>query len=394
MSTRATFGHNTARRTRAVGWQTDKTNYGYAVKLPSGKILQIHLTPSDRNHELNVMRALNNAGLKEAESSFSKLNEAERQEKIKKDREDNERRARKLEDELKALRRAAGIKEVPEAVLLSPHLVPRTFERVLVTPALAEKMLEHNTDNRPIRNADVEHWKKIIENGGWRYMHQGIAFDVLGVLQDGQHRLKAIVEAGQPVEMMITVGMPRENFSVIDTNRRRSFGDVVSFHKFGNTAKIGTAARVITLYDDYPARSIHDRVTNAEVDDLMSEHGQMLHDAVAVGGKMWKNFRLNAAGAGAGVFLLWRQFGADDPKVKEFVETLISGVGWDTDRDPRAALRRQLMAPARDRQRNALWALAMFIKTWNTWLEGREVSAIVWKPKVEDFPKVKSPVEE
>ena len=42
--------------------------------------------------------------------------------------------------------------------------------------------------------------------------HQGIAFDENGVLQDGQHRLCAIVSANKPVDMMVTSGLSPDNF--------------------------------------------------------------------------------------------------------------------------------------------------------------------------------------
>jgi len=71
----------------------------------------------------------------------------------------------------------------------------------IIDPVLAKKYLAKNINNRNIRNKWVEHLANAIKRGEWITTHQGIAFNNLGFLADGQHRLHAIIQANTPVQM-------------------------------------------------------------------------------------------------------------------------------------------------------------------------------------------------
>jgi len=72
-----------------------------------------------------------------------------------------------------------------------------------VTPKKAAEWLEANTANRPISTSVVRGFAEAMRRGEWVVTHQGIAFDVNGVLIDGQHRLAAIVEADVAVDLTV-----------------------------------------------------------------------------------------------------------------------------------------------------------------------------------------------
>lgn len=96
-----------------------------------------------------------------------------------------------------------------------------------VTPEQAAEWLEDNYDkNRPLRHSWVEQLASRMRAGNWKLTHQGIAFDGSGKLIDGQHRLWAIVEYGQPVQMQVSRGVDRDSFGVLDQHRVRSVSDL------------------------------------------------------------------------------------------------------------------------------------------------------------------------
>lgn len=101
-------------------------------------------------------------------------------------------------------------------------------ETVEVGPALAEKWLEQNLSNRDIKDNVVMRFMRIIEQKKWKLTHQGIAFDWNSKLQDGQHRLWAIVLTGQTVSIRVTYNVDPESSFVIDTGRSRSGADVLT----------------------------------------------------------------------------------------------------------------------------------------------------------------------
>jgi hypothetical protein len=74
----------------------------------------------------------------------------------------------------------------------------------------------------------VRSFAEAMRRGEWLVTHQGIAFDVNGVLVDGQHRLAAVIEADQPVEMTVFTEVPEGAFDVLDTGKRRTAADVLA----------------------------------------------------------------------------------------------------------------------------------------------------------------------
>lgn len=102
-------------------------------------------------------------------------------------------------------------------------------EKVTITPALAQTYLDANADNRDIRTRTVNRYARLMKRGKWKLTHQGIGFDENGRLVDGQHRLRAIVVADVPVEMMVTTGLDPETFRDVDTGVRRNDVDRLKF---------------------------------------------------------------------------------------------------------------------------------------------------------------------
>ena len=66
-------------------------------------------------------------------------------------------------------------------------------------------------------------------NGDWQLTHQGIAFDTTGRLIDGQHRLHAIIEAGVPVQILVTRGCSASSFSILDRGANRRPSDILGW---------------------------------------------------------------------------------------------------------------------------------------------------------------------
>lgn len=99
---------------------------------------------------------------------------------------------------------------------------------VEMTPELATKYLQRNTINRKVRQAEIRRLLAAIHSNEWTVSHQGIAIDVNGNLQDGQHRLMAIAQSGKTVPILVTTGVPVEAYKVIDQGAKRSASDVLN----------------------------------------------------------------------------------------------------------------------------------------------------------------------
>jgi hypothetical protein len=98
-----------------------------------------------------------------------------------------------------------------------------------VTPALAARWLEKNTNNRPVRKSFVAQYARDMEGGNWHMKPVAICFDEDGVLGNGQHTLSAIVQSGRPQELLIARGVTRKSIAFMDVGLRRTVADVSHF---------------------------------------------------------------------------------------------------------------------------------------------------------------------
>lgn len=82
----------------------------------------------------------------------------------------------------------------------------RTF---LITPALAQWILDNHLRpkaQRLLNDNTVEEYARAMNAGKWLCTADGISFNTNGELENGQHRMRAVVKSGRAVEFRVTVG--------------------------------------------------------------------------------------------------------------------------------------------------------------------------------------------
>lgn len=384
MATRQTEGHEIAGLCRRVGWSVSKVLDGWRVTCADGTPVVIHLTPGDRNGYKQTRRTLDEHGLSAALAELAEREEADRQRRIAEDRKANERRAEREAQKATALALAAepyGPARVTIDDILAEHPAPIILGRVLVTPQMAQAILERNQPTprapwpmRPIRRADLSVWTNRLRTGRFRLTHQGIALDSDGRLQDGQHRLTAIAETGIAGEMMVSAGWPPDNYTVHDTGRRRTAGQALQHHgaQYANTT--ASAVRLIHLYEVWDAAMIehsHERVDNDVIADVWAKlDADILGWAVNVGNALRREIGCGLTGPTAALYAIRSR--VDDDRVQAFADGLVRGVE-PVDGDPVYVLRRQLtrVASGVTRKLSAAEQMALVIKSWNAYAQQR-----------------------
>jgi hypothetical protein len=105
--------------------------------------------------------------------------------------------------------------------------------RMTITPEMAQMWILRNTNNRPVTRSKVDERRRDMELGRWAFTHQGIAFDRLGVLSDGQHRLLALSEMppGFSVESYVFFNQDPEARKHMDIGNLRRMSDRTGYHK-------------------------------------------------------------------------------------------------------------------------------------------------------------------
>lgn len=377
MASRMSTAAELVARVKRVGWTVTTTRDGaWKVKCSDDFVVQIHRTPSDTNAAATVLRALNAHGLKAAEQAATEREEAERVAKLEAGRVAADRKTKAVVAREKLLARAAGPyapAQVALAEILRKHPAPRTYERVFVTPEMAAAMLERGEPvtlpdgtakkNLPLRKAWLNELCKILSGGRWKYLHHAIAFDEDGWLQDGRHRLTAIVTTGVGAELLIAVGMSRENYSAVDTGGKRTAARVLAGLGVASSAWTAAAVKLLYLHEVYGAELL-EHGSEAVQPDLIMDTYQALNKEGDVDAAVRLIARLrsevpstNPSGAVAGLYLVMRAC-PDRGLALGYAEAVIRG---NEPGDPSFEVRRQII---RERLPRAEMA-ALMVSGWN-----------------------------
>jgi hypothetical protein len=103
-----------------------------------------------------------------------------------------------------------------------------TYYEILVTPKVAHQFLQINEINRKIRNHHVMHLALQMQLERWIELPVDLILSEIGLLIDGQHRLKAIIESNKPQNMIfVTAKNYEEIFDVLDQGKTRTNADIL-----------------------------------------------------------------------------------------------------------------------------------------------------------------------
>ncbi len=241
-----------------------------------------------------------------------------------------------------------------------------------ITPARAEEMLAANTTNRPLSKPTVRNLAEAMRRGEWMVTHQGIAFDVKGILVDGQHRLAAIIEADQPVELTVFTDVAEGTFDVLDTGKRRNAADVLAIEGEKSATMLAAMVRTVWLFDNRPDLNWSGgaaAVTNHQIVQTLEQHPK-LRDFLTTGEQIATSTGMIKSAAGAASYLISRTNRQAD--LTPWFEGIIEGAGLEKG-DPRLAFRRVMFTHARKqagqvlRRRDTREHVALYIKAFNAW---------------------------
>lgn len=191
---------------------------------------------------------------------------------------------------------------------------------VTVTPALATAMLELNQGNRPIGMNRVKRHVDRLKGGTFILTHQGISFAQDGTLNDGQHRLTAIVECGVAAPMQVTFGASRDEFLVVDKGERRTAGDDLTILKMSyGTLRAAVAQRLYAI--EYAEIGSID--TEAVTKYAVAIACDKMDDALTTGNSMKKITQPTAAALAH--YWIASRSKQSEAKQKEFWHSLLTG---------------------------------------------------------------------
>lgn len=260
------------------------------------------------------------------------------------------------------------------------------FSRKRISPKAARELLDNQFRNRPLRSIWVNELARRMAEGLWETQTgDSIKVNAKGQLLDGQHRLEAVCLCGKTFTFTIASGIPQEAQEFLDQAKTRTAADDLAMHGVKQATFIAAAIRICLLYEDrsllgdrpgrraaYSPREIR-RYFNQNTE--LAEYAKNATGVKIVPASNW-------------IFLRKLFTDIDPEAANTFLGRLRDGVALDS-MSPIYALRRQLLrekeAPRKSDRLSRVGRLAICIKAWNAWRDGKKSSRIVYK-KGEKFP--------
>lgn len=239
--------------------------------------------------------------------------------------------------------------------------------------SLAEAVLELNTGNRRINRRKVDQLVRQMKSGEFENTGEPVIISADGIINDGQHRLLAVVEAEAVLDMDVRFGIPRKVFSKTDTGTSRSSADVLTIKGVKAGSQISSAVRLLVLYGRGLPESIRDFVTNDEVARAFDEWPDIEEVVSKVNAHAFPK-AVKSTPLYAVTFLASRT--PQKGKLEKWLDAVATGL--DVGREsPAYQLRERLVrgidAPIGTRE-GQLERFALMIKSWNLWARGETVT--------------------
>lgn len=140
-------------------------------------------------------------------------------------------------------------------------------EVVDMNPGLAAELLRRNPDNRNIRDQKAAHFASDMSAGRWVFNGEPVIIASDGQLNDGQHRMQAIMDANLVIPMLVVFGLPRESRFTLDQGSARTASDYLHMDGIIHSTLSAGIARLVKAYEESDGRNITKakEYTNAEI---------------------------------------------------------------------------------------------------------------------------------
>lgn len=180
-------------------------------------------------------------------------------------------------------------------------------EMVDVSPGLASEILRRNSDNRKIKPVKSQHYARDMVSGDWVLNGENIIFAKTGELNDGQHRMQAVIDANTVVTFPFLFGVERNSRITVDQGAARTAGDYLSMDGIVNGNRCAGICRIVKAYEHTRGRSLSGMkaFTNAMIIERVKQDPD-IRDAALFSARVARYSRgiINPATIGACFYIL------------------------------------------------------------------------------------------
>lgn len=266
--------------------------------------------------------------------------------------------------------------QVAKAAINGPHAIVATLY-----PELARHILDNNPGNRPVSRRTVATWKRDMASGEWALNGETIIISKEGLLNDGQHRLMANIEYGEPIKCCFFFGAERDSRLTVNRGKIRTSGDYFSMEGIKGGNHLGHACRLVYLITTLGRVSSHSehQPTKSQVRNMFDSCPGISESLDFVG---WKRVGTASVGILAAFHFLFAKL--DKQQADGFISALKGGTNLAHD-NPAFVLRERLVADKARKRRGEGEACELIIRAWNMRRQGRTAARIQIGA---DFPRI------
>lgn len=264
---------------------------------------------------------------------------------------------------------------------------------VTLTPADAEVLLAMNTDNRNLRKAKVDEYRRSIDRGDFLFNGDAIRISVDNVLLDGQHRLEALRGSENPdaaITTLLVEGLPAVSRETIDVGALRTAANLLEFgddrlKNAINIAALGRAAMIMeSTAQSMPGKQevVHFVHANRPELERAYLHGHRTIEAAP--------FKGGATPYSLAAYFIGKAE-PDQELIRFFFHKLANGTGLYGG-DPILTLRNRLIATPPDTlggsRSRYMRNTSVFIRAWNAFAEGKPAKTIKSWADGQKYPEI------
>jgi hypothetical protein len=257
-----------------------------------------------------------------------------------------------------------------------------------ITPFIAAEYLKHNTHNRAVNKNTVDFYAKQMKAGEWQLNGEPIIFSANGRLQDGQHRLYAVIKSNCSIKSIVVRDVDDDVFTTIDQGRARTVANI--FEVAGITQQFVASSLLkkywalhlgfASLDISFSRASLTAKrgLTAAETLSLYYEHEENVKFVISFSIAAYKKLKLLPPSeiGGVALFLIIDKMYSQE-QVKDFFMELLS--------EPICqhhvlGLFRNILIKDKMNLRKMpnKMKLALLAKTWNAYISGTNLKQLKW----------------
>lgn len=251
---------------------------------------------------------------------------------------------------------------------------------VEVTPSKARKLLESNPTNRKLSQSLVNHLSQQIKQDEWKLTGDTIKIGTDGFLKDGQHRLSAIIQANKAVKLYLCDGVDPDAFSVIDTGKKRSAGDVLYIAGYSNVNQLSGIVRGLIAFDSSNFNGdlrVGRQITNTKILKYVEKHHDALMDTLHYAQSVTRRFKGLSTIFVAILYHLFLKI--NNEQAFQFFEKYAEGANLGS-QNPIHLLRSRFIQDQVNKSKlSTRDKMALMINAWNLFIKGDNTKSLALK---------------